>query len=302
MSKQIISVFGSTGLQGGSVLRSLIYSDKYHVRAITRNSKSDKALHLAKLKNVIVHEADLNNRASLEKCLDGSHGVFLVTDFWSNLNSTNETKQGINVIDSAIKRKVAHVVFSGLENVSSLIGKPCEHFDNKEKIEQYGIKHSNAINFTSIRLPAYYQVLTSMLLKKVKPNEYILTLPMGDKPMYCMNVDDLGDCVKTIFNFPNDFKSKIIGVAGDHLKSAEIVDIMNKHLQPNKIAYGNFSLKTFSSFGFPGVQDLTNMFEYYQTDKMSRDLQMTKILNGNTVSFNSWIARNKEDILKYLPV
>ena len=49
--------------------------------------------------------------------------------------SGDKEQQGINVIDSAIKNKVSHLVFSGLENVESVTGKNCTHFDNKEKIE-----------------------------------------------------------------------------------------------------------------------------------------------------------------------
>ena len=116
-----------------------------------------------------------------------------------------------------------------------------------------------------------------------------------------MNVEDLGECVHTIFDKPDEFKWKIIGVAGDYLKANEIVDIMNKHLHPNKFNYANFSLKRYLSLDFPGVEDLTNMFEYYQSGKMTRDLKLTKELNPNTLSFNDWITINKIDILKNLP-
>ena len=297
MSK-VITVFGATGSQGGSVLRALVNSDKFHIRAITRNAKSDKAKHLAELKNVTVQEADLNNRASLDKSLKGSYGVFLVTDLAIDPKAPSESQQGINLIDSSIKNKVSHLVFSGLENIKTVIGKPCLHFDNKEMIESYGMMHRDKLNFTSIRMPAFYQVLTTMMLKQVKPNEFISTLPMSDKPMYAMNVEDLGACVSSIFNQPNEFKSKIVEVAGDHLKGADYVDLMNKHLKPNKFAYANISLPTFASWG---LEEFAHMFEYYQTGKMTRDLNLTKKLNPNTLTFNDWLAKNKESILKGLP-
>ena len=139
MSK-IIAVFGATGAQGGSVMRALLDSGKYQVRAITRNSNSDKAKQLASLKSVSVHEANLSDAKSLDKTLSGCHGTFLVTDFWSDPHASPETEQGVNLIESALKNKVAHVVFSGLENASSVIGKPVVHLDNKAKVEQYGLK------------------------------------------------------------------------------------------------------------------------------------------------------------------
>ena len=51
MSK-IIAVLGSTGNQGGSVLRALSDGGLYQLRAVTRNANSDKAKSLTKLQNV----------------------------------------------------------------------------------------------------------------------------------------------------------------------------------------------------------------------------------------------------------
>jgi uncharacterized protein YbjT (DUF2867 family) len=184
MAAKMIAVFGATGAQGGSVLKALINNDDYKVKAITRNANSDKAKALANLKNVTVEVADLNDPKSIDKALAGCHGTFLVTDIAFDHKTSNETQQGINLIDSAVKNKVSHVVFSGLDNVSSVTGKTCTHFDNKEKIEQHGMKLSDKINFTSIRLPAYYQVLSHMV-RKTNLNEFLITLPMSDKPMYC---------------------------------------------------------------------------------------------------------------------
>ena len=99
---------------------------------------------------------------------------------------------------------------------------------------------------------------------------------------------------------PKEFKSSIIGVAGDYLRGVDIVNVLNKHLKPNVFAYGNFSTKTFASFGFPGCVDLANMFEYYQTGKMKRDIKLSKQLNGDVLSFEDWVIKNKNTILHNL--
>lgn len=297
---KLITVFGATGSQGGSVLKSLASTGLYQLNAITRNANSDKAKQLLTLKNVKLSEANLNDQASIDKALEGSYGVFLVTELALDHKTSTEVQQGKNVIDSAIKNKVSHLVFSGLENASKVIKKDCCHFDNKALIEEYGMKLGDKINFTSIRPPMYYQAI-SQTLRATKPNEFICTLPMADKPLYCLNIDGYGDCVIPIFAKPSEYKSKIVDVAGDQLKGTEIVDIMNKHLQPNKITYANVSLEQFLSFGFPGVADLTAMFEYFQSGTMKRNIKMTKELAPNTLSFNDWVSKNKEQILKSLP-
>ena len=77
-----------------------------------------------------------------------------------------------------------------------------------------------------------------------------------------------------------------------------MANIMSRHLQPNKFSYGDISLKKFLSFGFPGVEDLTNMFEYLNKKCLDRDIPGTKLLNKDVLSFNDWIEKNKEFILK----
>ena len=40
MGKQIVTVIGSTGAQGGGVVRALLDQQDWQVRAVTRNSRS----------------------------------------------------------------------------------------------------------------------------------------------------------------------------------------------------------------------------------------------------------------------
>jgi uncharacterized protein YbjT (DUF2867 family) len=42
-SKKIITVFGATGVAGGSVAKYLLEDGEFAVRAVTRNANSDKA-------------------------------------------------------------------------------------------------------------------------------------------------------------------------------------------------------------------------------------------------------------------
>lgn len=192
MSKKLVAVFGATGSQGSSVLRALTSSGSYQVKALTRNANSDKAKRLASNKDVSIVEADLDNPKSLNNALKGCYGAFVVTDFTAHL-ANKEIQQGVNAIDSAIRNKVSHFVFSGLENVKTITGKPCYHFDYKAEIENYGIKNGEKIQFTSVRLPAYYENFISFFLHKIKPQEYLVNIPMADKPMFGMSVDDIGE-------------------------------------------------------------------------------------------------------------
>ncbi len=41
--KKLVTIFGATGAQGGSVLKAMQSDPAYMLRAITRNTQSDKA-------------------------------------------------------------------------------------------------------------------------------------------------------------------------------------------------------------------------------------------------------------------
>lgn len=287
-----VAVFGATGKQGGSVVRALSQGGEFHVKAITRNPDSDKAKPLSSLAYVSVHKADLNDPASVDQVLSGCQAVFLVTDIAFNADS-KETQQGIDLINSAIKNKVNHVVFSGLDHVKPVIGKTCAHFDNKAAIEDYGLAHGNEITFTSIRLPAYYE--NFMHLQKAPDGTRLFTMPLGDIPIYFMSADDTGECVKSILKNPNEYKNKIVGVAAEHLKLDQVVELFNKNLSPLQFKNANCSLEKFASFGFPGAEDLSIMCEYFQSGKIRRDIELTKKLNPNLSSFNDWLVKNKDN-------
>lgn len=46
-AEKLITIFGATGNQGGSVARSLLQNPEFRVRAITRNPMSDVSQNLA---------------------------------------------------------------------------------------------------------------------------------------------------------------------------------------------------------------------------------------------------------------
>ena len=232
---------------------------------------------------------------SLDSAFSGCHGVFAVTDSRTT-QKEKEVQQGVNAIDSAIKNGVKHIVFSGLESVQSMIGKPCIHFDYKTVVENYGLNNSDKIIFTSIRMPCYYESIVEMFTKKVKEHEFILKAPMDNKPMFGLSaVDDTGNCVLSIFENPEEYKSKLIGLSGDNLTLSEYAAIMTKHFPPNKFTDSKISLTEFANLN-PYTKELSIMFEFYSSGKMERDIELTKKLNKNVLSYEQWIIKQKESL------
>lgn len=81
---KIITVFGATGTQGGSVVDLFLarpdLQSKYSLRGITRDTSSSKAKALSS-KGVEMVSATVNDIQSLRNALRGSHGVFGVTNY-----------------------------------------------------------------------------------------------------------------------------------------------------------------------------------------------------------------------------
>jgi saccharopine dehydrogenase-like NADP-dependent oxidoreductase len=81
MAPKIVTVYGATGAQGGSVARSLLAntSKAFAVRAITRNPSSDVAKSLAEAGAEVV-QADGLKKDEMVEAMKGSWAVFVNTN------------------------------------------------------------------------------------------------------------------------------------------------------------------------------------------------------------------------------
>lgn len=63
-------------------------------------------------------------------------------------------------------------------------------------MEDYIMEKADSMTWNSVRMPAYFNnFLTNSRPKKEDDGTYVLDFPMEGKPMYAMDVDDLGECV-----------------------------------------------------------------------------------------------------------
>ncbi|KAF4633951.1 hypothetical protein G7Y89_g4160 [Cudoniella acicularis] len=203
--KKILVVFGATGNQGGSVVRSILSDPKtaaeYTVRAVTRDPSKPAAQELAALGAEVV-AGDLDDEASLEKVIAGADSVFSVTNFWEKVSAEVEIKQGKNVADASKKAGVQHLIWSSLLNVTKLSGGKLDkvaHFDSKAEVEEY---------IRSIGIPASFFLpgffMSNLPGKMVRPSPqtgaYTLALPIPtNSPIPLIDIEsDTGKFVKGI--------------------------------------------------------------------------------------------------------
>jgi nucleoside-diphosphate-sugar epimerase len=157
-SPKTIAILGATGNQGGSVASTFLSDPNWHVRALTRNPRSSKALALA-ARGAEVVQADMDSPASLSAAFKDAHVVFAVSDFWGlysdpgNISKVaedeplnvwagkHETEQLKRVIDAAAKvPTLERFVLSSLSDATKWSrGKYTHvyHFDSKARAEVY---------------------------------------------------------------------------------------------------------------------------------------------------------------------
>ncbi|CRG90536.1 NmrA-like family domain-containing protein 1 [Talaromyces islandicus] len=142
MSK-ILTVFGATGNQGGSVIKTIVadpvLSKIWKIRGVTRDPSKPAAKKLAE-DGIEVVSADMSSVEAALPAVVGAHTVFLVTNFWESVNKDTEVNQGKAVTDACKQAGVKHLIFSSLRNVTEISGgrlPNVTHFDGKAEIESY---------------------------------------------------------------------------------------------------------------------------------------------------------------------
>lgn len=100
--KKILVVFGATGNQGGSVIKSILNDPRtakeFAIRGITRDPTKPNAKAL-EAKGVECVAADINNEEQLKSALHGAHAVFAVTNYWEKMDAQLEIRQGKSIAD-----------------------------------------------------------------------------------------------------------------------------------------------------------------------------------------------------------
>jgi uncharacterized protein YbjT (DUF2867 family) len=306
--RKIIAVVGATGAQGGGLARAILEeaSGDFAVRALTRRVDSDPARALA-AQGAQVVEADLDDEASVARAFEGAHGAFCVTNFWEHFSPEREGQQARNLAEAAHRSGLAHVVWSTLDDtrrrvpldddrMPTLMGRyKVPHFDAKGESDE----HFRRLGVpTTFLLTSFYWdnfVHFGMQPKRAEDGVLELALPMGDKRLAGIAVEDIGRCAHGVFRAGDRFVGQEVGIAGDHLTGAEMAQKFSRALG-EPVRYRDIPAQVYRSLGFPGAEDLGNMFQYYQEfDEefcAARPLALARELNPRLQSFDDWLARN----------
>ena len=303
-----IAVFGATGAQGGGLARAILEDPTggFSVRAITRNIDSDKARELAAAGAEVV-AADLDDAASVERALQGAYGAYCLTNFWEHFSPDKELAQARNLAQGSKAAGLQHVIWSTLEDtrrkvplddarMPTLMGRyKVPHFDAKGEAEAF---FREAGVPTTFLLTSFYwdNLIHFGMEPKAGPDGVLqFMLPMDDAKLPGIAAEDIGRSAYGIFKAGPAMIGRTIGIAGEHLSGAEMASALATALG-REVRHAAVTPDQYRAFGFPGADDLGNMFQYkrdFEADfRAPRDVEATRRLNPRLQSFAQWLQAN----------
>ncbi len=239
--KPVIAVTMATSRQGIGVVKELSKTNKYQIRAITRNIFSKKSIELSSLKNVSIVKGDLMDPASLNKAFDGVQIIFGNTTptkgwklFRGSIVRSYEIEQGFNLINQVKiaykKGTLSHFVFSSISKPKNpLRNDPAPgHFSSKWDIEEYIRKMGLSKITTVLRPVSYFENFENKLpgftiSKKIFPG-----IVDKNHKWQTIAVEDIGKWVRGVLSKPEKYKDRSINIAGEELTGLEMAKTLQK--------------------------------------------------------------------------
>jgi uncharacterized protein YbjT (DUF2867 family) len=306
--RKVIAVVGATGAQGGGLVRALLNdkSGEFAARAITRDANSAKAQELARLGAEVV-AANVDDVESLKRAFAGAYGAFCVTFFWDHFSPEKEIAEARNMAEAAKAAGVQHVIWSTLEDtrrwmpltddrMPTLHGKyKVPHFDGKGEANKIFLDMDLPV--TLLNTSFYWDnfIYFGAGPKPGPDGVLALTFPMGDKRLPGIAAEDIGKCALGVFKAGKEFIGKTLGIAGEHLTGAQLAEKMARALG-REVRYNDVPPEVYRSFGFPGADDMGNMFQFkrdFEKDFVgARNLEVSRRLNPELQTFDTWLVAN----------
>ena len=312
MGKKIVAVAGATGAQGGGLVRAILAEPEagFAVRALTRDPGSEKARALASLGAQVV-KADLDDAKSLRDAFRGADAAYCVTFFWDHFSPDKEMSQARAMAEAAKAEGVGHVVWSTLEDTRRSV--PLDDprmptLQGKYKVPHLDAKGESDRFFSELGLPVTF-LLTSfywdnliafgMGPKRGPDGKLAFVLPMADRKLPGIAAEDIGRCAFGVFRRGAELIGKRVGIAGEHLTGTQMAAALAA-AYGEEVVYQYVPPEVYRTFGFPGADDLANMFQFKRDFESAycgaRDVAFSRLLNPKLQTFEGWLAANRERI------
>ena len=229
IEKPLITVVSATSKQGRSVVNSLMQSQRFRVRALTRRKDSPQALQLQKAGAELWELDPHRNPEALLQAFSGSAGAFLMTPP-SMPGRDDERMLGHQLANAAAAAGVGHIVFSTLENVEQRSGgtKYAPHFTDKAKVADH--IRSLGVPHTFVMLAFFYTNLLEYYVPRMDGDTLLMPiyLPEDFRAPFVDPLTATGPAVLEILSNPAHYQGRTMPVVGEMISPREMVEAFQR--------------------------------------------------------------------------
>ncbi len=299
MAKQIITVVGGTGAQGGGVVDALLASGQYAVRVASRNPAS-AAAEAVKKRGVQVVKGDLLEPSSLRAAFEGAHGAFLVTNFWDSAQMQKETEIGIAGVKEARAAGVQHLIWSTLPDAEKLTGGRLKlpHFTGKARVDA-AVEAAKFPLHTFVQAPFYFQNFLTTLAPQPLPSGgrgWAVPMDPTARVMHGGDVKDVGRAVAAAFAAGDKLRNgSYLAVCGGVYSWNDLVSTLNA--QGHAVQVQQVPADVYDTF-FPGAPELRETFQYFEQcfyfgpERELRIAAANALYPAGFIGFSEWAKVN----------
>ncbi|AGY58367.1 NmrA/HSCARG family protein [Gloeobacter kilaueensis] len=275
-SDRIILVTGATGNQGGAVARHLLQHKNFTVRAFVRDENKPEAQALRRAGAKLV-EGDLDDRASLDRALQGVYGVFSVQNFERGLDT--EIREGKAVADAAKAAGIRHFLYSSVGSAERNTGVP--HFDSKFQIEE----HVRAIGLPyTIMRPVFFFYNYEQMRPLIEKGT--LSQPLSpETKLQQLSEEDYGEMIAGVFERPAEFLNREIEVASVEMTMTEVAAAFSRVLAKT-VQYQQIP---FEAFEQQAGKEMTIMYRWFENVGYRADLAELRRIFSKLSSLESYL-------------
>jgi uncharacterized protein YbjT (DUF2867 family) len=273
---KVILVTGATGNQGGAIARHLLQRGNFTVRAFVRDPNKPDAQSLKQAGAELV-QGDLNDRASLDRAMQGVSGVFSVQTFQNGLEA--EIRQGKVVADAAKAASIQHLVYSSVGSAERNTGVP--HFDSKFQVEEY--IRASGLPYTILR-PVFFFYNYDLMRPMIEAGT--LSQPLSpDTKLQQLSEEDYGEMVAEVFERPTDFLNREQEVASVEMTMTEIAAAFSRVLGKS-VKYQQIP---FEAFEQQSGEEVTIMYRWFENVGYAANLAQLKRDFSELTDFESYL-------------
>jgi hypothetical protein len=172
------------------------------------------------------------------------------------------------------------------------------HFDAKADANAY----FSGVPTTNLVTSFYWDNLYTFGLgpKKGDDGQLSWAFPMGTAKMAGIAAEDIGKAAYGVFKGGDAYVGKTVGILGEAVSIEEMGKTLSKVLGVGPVKYNAVEADAYRGFGFPGADELGNMFQAYrdfeQAMLANRSLETTRKLNPSVQTFEQFVTNKKSAI------